>query len=130
MSFQKLCAAGTAAIAAALACIPVSAQTAAPAGGTLRVLVNPGDSSETSRVALYGLWKTALEQALRKQSAGLQVALSNDATADLGATRARTHDVFIAPAHVVGSAVRYGYQTVLGFDQQVQAVLVAPKAPT
>jgi rhodanese-related sulfurtransferase/ABC-type phosphate/phosphonate transport system substrate-binding protein len=101
-----------------------------PAAGTapLRVLVNPGDSSEQSRVALYSAWKAVLEQALRKQSAGgLQVVLSSDATADLGATRARTHDLFIAPAHVVGSAVRYGYQPVLGLDRPVQAVLVAPK---
>ena len=54
--------------------------------------------------------------------------LSNDATADLGTTRSGLHDVFIAPAHVVGSAVRYGYVPVLGLDRPVQAVLVALKS--
>jgi rhodanese-related sulfurtransferase/ABC-type phosphate/phosphonate transport system substrate-binding protein len=104
------------------------AQAAGTGTGSLRVLVNPGDSSEQSRVALYSAWKTVLEQSLRKQGgANPHIALSNDATADLGATRARTHDIFIAPAHVVGSAVRYGYQPVLGLDKPVQAVLVAPK---
>ena len=99
------------------------AQGASPA--PLKVLVNPGDSSEQSRVALFSAWKAVIEQSLRRQP--VHVALSNDATADLGATRARLHDIYIAPAHVVGSAVRYGYQPVMGLDRPVQAVLVAPK---
>lgn len=106
------------------------AQAPPPAAGAapLRVLVNPGDSSEQSRVVLYTAWKTALEQALRTRAApGVQVALSSDATADLGATRSKIQDIFIAPAHVVGSAVRYGYQPVIGFDKPVQAVLVTPR---
>jgi rhodanese-related sulfurtransferase/ABC-type phosphate/phosphonate transport system substrate-binding protein len=107
---------------------PAAAQSAGAAGSTLRVLVNPGDTSEQSRVAIYAAWKTAVEQALRKQPfASMNILLSNDATADLGATRSGIHDVFIAPAHVIGSAVRYGYQPVLGLDRPVQAVLVAPK---
>ncbi|WP_374668687.1 PhnD/SsuA/transferrin family substrate-binding protein [Ramlibacter sp.] len=104
-----------------------SASPPAAAPGSLRVLVNPGDTGEQSRVALYGAWKVALEQALRKERVtAVNVALSNDATADLGATRARTADIFVAPAHVIGSAVRYGYTPVLGIDKPVQAVLVAP----
>lgn len=99
---------------------------AAAQGGSLKVLINPGDSSEQSRFALYSAWKTAIEQALRKNGA-LQVAMSVDATADLGATRAGLHDVFVGPAHVVGSAVRYGYKPVLGVDKPVQAVLVTLK---
>lgn len=93
-----------------------------------RVLINPGDSGEQSRVAVYGAWKAAIEQALRKERiSGPNVQLSNDATADLGATRSRIPDVFVAPAHVIGSAVRYGYTPVLGLEKPVQAVLVAPK---
>lgn len=112
---------------AALGAGPAGASTAAPPG-PLRILVNPGDSSEQSRVALYTAWKAAIEQVLRKNAgSGMQVLLSSDATADLGATRARMHDLYIAPAHVVGSAVRYGYKPVLGLDRPVQAVLVVPK---
>jgi rhodanese-related sulfurtransferase/ABC-type phosphate/phosphonate transport system substrate-binding protein len=107
--------------------VQASAQSTTPPTTTLRVLVNPGDSSEQSRVELYSAWKAAMEQALRKQSGHMKVVLSNDATADLGSTRSGIHDVFIAPAHVVGSAVRYGYQPVLGLDKPVQAVLVVPK---
>lgn len=94
----------------------------------VRVLINPGDSGEQSRVVVYGAWKTAVEQALRKDRiANVTVTLSNDATADLGATRSRIQDIFVAPAHVIGSAVRYGYIPVLGLEKPVQAVLVAPK---
>lgn len=116
------------ALSAALALHAAAAQPAGSASGTLRVLVNPGDSSEQSRFALYSAWRGAVEQALRKQQvASFDILLSSDATADLGATRAGIHDVFVGPAHVVGSAVRYGYQPVLGLDKPVQAVLVAPK---
>lgn len=115
-----------AALAAGTFAASVLAQAAPPATA-LRVLVNPGDSSEQSRFALYSAWKAALEQAVRKQVPGVQVALSNDATADLGSTRAGMHDAFVGPAHVVGSAVRYGYKPVLGIGKPVQAVLVALK---
>jgi hypothetical protein len=104
-------------------------QAAPPtAPAALQVLVNPGDTGEQSRVAQYGVWKLALEQALRRERiTNVNVRLSNDATADLGMTRAKSQGIFIAPAHVIGSAVRYGYTPVLGLDKPVQAVLVAPR---
>lgn len=104
------------------------AQASTVAGAAIRVLVNPGDQGEQSRVAVYMGWKSAIEQALRKGGVSTAtVQMSTDATADLGTTRSRLHDVFVAPAHVVGSAVRYGYTPVLGLDRPLQAVLVAPK---
>ena len=42
-------------------------------------------------------------------------------------TRSRTYDIYVAPAHVIGSAMRYGYTPVMGLDQPVQAVLVVPE---
>lgn len=104
----------------------VHAQPAVPA--QFKVLINPGDHGEQSRSTVFGSWKTAVEQALRKDRiANPVVLLSSDAAADLGATRSRIPDIFIAPAHVIGSAVRYGYTPVLGLERPVQAVLVAPK---
>jgi rhodanese-related sulfurtransferase len=114
------CAMAVCGLSAAFAQAPQAAQT--------RVLVNPGDQGEQSRVAVYMAWKGAIEQALRKGGVTAPtVQMSTDATADLGQTRSRIHDIFIAPAHVVGSAVRYGYTPVLGLDRPLQAVLVAPK---
>lgn len=103
-----------------------SATASAPA--TLKVLINPGDRAEQSRFAVYAAWKSAIEQALKKDKvANTSVTLSTDATVDLGLTRSKIPDIFVAPAHVIGSAVRYGYAPVLGLDKPVQAVLVAPK---
>jgi rhodanese-related sulfurtransferase len=92
-----------------------------------RVLINPGDQGEQSRFAVYSGWKAAVEQALRKAApnSAATAVLSTDATADLQTTRSRIHDVYVAPAHVVGSAVGYGYIPVLSLDRPVQAVLVA-----
>ncbi len=109
--------------------LSASLASAQPQTGTLKVLINPGDSAEQSRVTVYGAWKAALEQALRKERiTSATMSFSNDATADLGATRSRIQDIFVAPAHVIGSALRYGYTPVLGLERPVQAVLVAPKA--
>lgn len=104
-----------------LGSLSVAAQTS--------VLINPGDLREQTRIAEYGAWKAALEQALRKAgAAGVAVQLSNDATRDLQTTRSRLMDVYVAPAHVIGSAVRYGYVPVGGMDRTVQTLLVAPAA--
>ncbi|MDB5900910.1 MAG: hypothetical protein JWP41_4512 [Ramlibacter sp.] len=124
----RMSAAVCGAVLAASAVLGSVAHAADPAHPGLRVLVNPGDSSEQSRFALYSAWKAALEPVLRKHHAGpVQISMSTDATADLGSTRAGMHDVFVGPAHVVGSAARYGYKPVIGIDRSVQAVLVAPR---
>jgi rhodanese-related sulfurtransferase/ABC-type phosphate/phosphonate transport system substrate-binding protein len=130
MKYSKHSALAFLALAATCVAAPALAQApaAAAANGPIKVLVNPGDTGEQSRVALYGVWKGAIEQALRKSGVpASQVLLSADATADLSATRARTQEIFVAPAHVIGSAVRFGYTPVLGIDKPVQAVLVAPR---
>lgn len=97
------------------------------AAAQTKVLINPGDQGEQSRFAVYSAWKQVVEQALRKAGvASATVQLSTDATADLQTTRSRIHELYVAPAHVVGSAVRYGYLPIIGLDRSVQAVLVAP----
>lgn len=91
----------------------------------VKVLINPGDQAEQSRYTIFSAWKVALESALRKEKmTDVTITLSTDSTADLSATRANTQDIFVGPAHVIGSAIRYGYTPVLGLDRQVQAVLV------
>jgi rhodanese-related sulfurtransferase/ABC-type phosphate/phosphonate transport system substrate-binding protein len=92
------------------------------------VVINPGDQGEQTRFAVYSAWKASIEQALRREKlAGFAVTQSNDARADLSAARTRIPDIFVAPAHIIGSAVRNGYTPVFGFDRPVRAVLVAPK---
>ena len=111
-------------IAAAAA---VLAMTALPSLAQTTVLINPGDQAEGDRLAVFNLWKAALEASLRKSGAtSVQARFSSDATADLSATRANMFDVMVAPAPTIGSAVRHGYVPVLGSSSQARAVLVVP----
>lgn len=102
---------------------------AAPlAAAALTVLVNPGDQGEQSRHAAYQAVRAAMSTALREAKvADVEWTLSTDATADLSGTRAQTHDLYVAPAHVVGSALRNGYLPLVGNPGGAQAVLVAPR---
>lgn len=101
----------------------------AAANAQTTVLINAGDRVEQNRFEVLRQWKTALEEAIRKAGGSdVTVQLSTDASQDLQSTRSRIHDIYVAPAHVVGSAIRYGYTPALGMDQSVKAVLVVPEA--
>ena len=89
------------------------------------VLINPGDQVEGDRVGVFNAWKAALEPSLRKAGASeISLRFSSDATSDLSATRAQLYDVMVAPAPVIGSAVRYGYVPLLGSTRGARATLV------
>jgi len=61
---------------------------------------------------------------------GAQVHLNfgRDLTRELEQTRARGYDVMIGPAHVIGSAIRYGYEPVARFRGEERAVFIASAA--
>jgi len=61
---------------------------------------------------------------------GAQVHLNfgRDLTHELEQTRARGYDVIIGPAHVIGSAIRYGYEPVTRFPGEERAVFVTSAA--
>ena len=91
----------------------------------LNVLVNPGDQGEQSRQASYLVLRAALADALREaRITDANWLISTDATADLATTRSQMHDLYVAPAHVVGSALRHGYVPLVGNPKGAQAVLV------
>lgn len=89
------------------------------------VLFNPGDQFEGGRFQVFNTWRSALEQALMDAGAdAVKSRFSSDTTADLGAARANLHTVLVAPAPTIGTALRYGYQPVLGLSEPARAVLV------
>ena len=61
---------------------------------------------------------------------GAQVHLNfgRDLTHELEQTRSRGYDVMIGPAHVIGSAIRYGYEPVTRFPGEERAVFIASAA--
>jgi rhodanese-related sulfurtransferase len=109
----------------AAACLAALLWTGSATADT-RVVVNPGDLGERSRHDTFTAARGLVEQALRREKLDdATMALSTDATTDLASTRSRIPDAFVAPAHVVGSAVRYGYLPLVSLTPPVQAVLVA-----
>ena len=95
---------------------------------TVSVLINPGDQGGKSSTDTFVFWKKSVVDALRKTKLPVaEVRLSTDTSADLSATRSQIYDVYVAPAHVIGSAVRYGYTPLLGEDRAQRMVLVALK---
>lgn len=106
----------------------LSALAALAQAAPLNVLVNPGDQDEQSRAAAFLVLRAALAEALREAKVGdANWAFSTDATADLATTRSQMHDIFVAPAHVVSSALRHGYVPLVGNPKGATAVLVAMK---
>ncbi len=107
-------------------CLAVLAAAAPALAAPLTVRVNPGDHGEQSRHTTYLAISAAVNEALREARAGdFSTVMSTDATADLSGTRAQSSDIYVAPAHVVGSALRHGYVPLAGSPQGVQAVMVA-----
>ena len=107
------------------ASLSASAATPLPAPPALKVLINAGDQGEQSRAMTMMVWRSAVEQALRKGRYIDPILLeSKDMAEDLGATRARVPDIVVGPAHLIGSAVRYGYVPIAALETHSQAVLV------
>lgn len=106
-----------------IACLGVSLA----AHAQVKILVNPGDQGEQARGATMTIWRNAIEQVLRRERFN-ESTMSGlaDMTSDLSATRARIPDVIVGPAHLIGSAVRFGYTPVAQLDARSQAVLVVP----
>ncbi|MCL4800028.1 MAG: PhnD/SsuA/transferrin family substrate-binding protein [Burkholderiales bacterium] len=110
------------ALAAALA-LP-----ALPASATIKASVS-GEAREEINTAFFVDRYKALTDYVAAAS-GLEVRLTfgRDLSRELQRTRSGGYDLIIGPAHVVGSAVRYGYEPVARFPGEETAVFLATEA--
>jgi ABC-type phosphate/phosphonate transport system substrate-binding protein/rhodanese-related sulfurtransferase len=60
--------------------------------------------------------------------APIRLSFGRDLTRELARTRSRGYDLMIGPAHVIGSAIRYGYEPVARFPGEERAVFIASEA--
>ncbi len=60
--------------------------------------------------------------------ADIRLTFGRDLTRELEQTRSRGYDLMIGPAHVIGSAIRYGYEPVTRFTGEEHAVFIASEA--
>jgi ABC-type phosphate/phosphonate transport system substrate-binding protein/rhodanese-related sulfurtransferase len=58
----------------------------------------------------------------------VKLAIGRDLSRELQKMRAGMYEVLVGPAHVIGAAMRYGYEPVVRFSGEERAVFVASKA--
>jgi hypothetical protein len=53
---------------------------------------------------------------------------ATDLSHELVRTRSAHYDIVVGPAHIIGTAIRYGYEPVARFDSDERAVFIASAA--
>jgi ABC-type phosphate/phosphonate transport system substrate-binding protein/rhodanese-related sulfurtransferase len=63
-------------------------------------------------------------------TAGMKVSASfaTDLSRELARTRSAGYDIVVGPAHIIGTAIRYGYEPVARFNSDERAVFIASEA--
>jgi rhodanese-related sulfurtransferase/ABC-type phosphate/phosphonate transport system substrate-binding protein len=90
-----------------------------------RWLINTGEHGEQDKFTLYPAWTRLVENASASAKIGSMFLFSTDATRDLLATRGGTVAVIVGPAHIVGSALRYGHYVPIGVSSRSMRVVLA-----
>src|SRR5258706_14368850 len=58
----------------------------------------------------------------------IKIGYSRNMTAELQRTRTASGDILVGPAHIIGSALRYGYEPPATFSGSEKIVVVVPEA--
>ncbi len=102
-----------------------AAESAAPLD---RWLINTGEHGEQDKLTMYPAWTRVVEGASKPAKVGSAFLFSSDGTQDLFVSRGGTVSVIVAPAHIVGSALRYGhYLPVAVASRRIRVVLATLK---
>lgn len=100
----------------------VAAESASP---TDRWLINTGEHGEQDKYTIYPAWQRLVENAADRAKVGSGFLFSMDATKDLITTRGGTVAVIVGPAHIVGSALRYGHYAPVAVSSRSTRVVLA-----
>ncbi len=87
------------------------------------------EASEEQRIAdvleTYAPLASYLSAVARTQ---IRIGYSRNMTAELQRTRTASVDILVGPAHIIGSALRYGYEPLATFSGSEKMVFVVPEA--
>ena len=87
------------------------------------------EASEEQRIAdvleSYAPLANYLSAVARTQ---IKIGYSRNMTAELQRTRTASVDILVGPAHIIGSALRYGYEPLATFSGSEKMVFVVPEA--
>src|SRR5216117_1745997 len=105
-----------------------SAPKAATGGAPLAMSVTQ-EASEEQRIADI-LERYAPLAGYLSAVAGTQIKIgySRNMSAELQRTRTASVDILVGPAHIIGSALRYGYEPLATFSGSEKMMFVVPEA--
>ena len=101
---------------------------AVPAFGQLKVSISGEAREEINTAAYVDRYSTLAHYVGASTGADIRLSFGRDLTRELARTRSRGYDLMIGPAHVIGSAIRYGYEPVARFPGEERAVFIASEA--
>ena len=108
----------------------IAAASAAMAAQPLKVSVSGEPREEISTAAFLERYGTLAKYVGVATGADIRLSYGRDLTRELQRTRSRAYDLMIGPAHVIGSAIRYGYEPVARFEGDKLLNIEAPDLPS
>jgi ABC-type phosphate/phosphonate transport system substrate-binding protein/rhodanese-related sulfurtransferase len=94
----------------------------------LKVSISAESREEISTSAFVERYTSLAHYVRATTGADIRLSFGRDLTHELEQTRVRGYDLMIGPAHVIGSAIRYGYEPVTRFTGDERAVFIASEA--
>jgi ABC-type phosphate/phosphonate transport system substrate-binding protein/rhodanese-related sulfurtransferase len=114
-------------LVSALAAAALAAQ-ALPASAAIKASVSGEAREEINTAFFVDRYKSLTDYVAAASGLEVRLTFGKDLTRELQRTRSGGYDLIIGPAHVVGSAVRYGYEPVARFPGEETAVFLATEA--
>jgi ABC-type phosphate/phosphonate transport system substrate-binding protein len=108
-----------------LAFVATTLSAAAASAAPLKVSISAEPRDEMSTATFMERYRTLASYVGSSAGAETRISFGRDLTRELQRTRSRGTDLMIGPAHVIGSAVRYGYEPVARFPGEEVAVFIA-----
>jgi len=108
--------------------IAAGVATAGSAAPQLKLSISAEPRNEISTAMFMERYSTLAQYVGAATGAQVKLNFGSDLTRELEQTRSRGFDVMIGPAHVIGSAIRYGYEPVARFRGEERAVFIATAA--
>jgi ABC-type phosphate/phosphonate transport system substrate-binding protein len=94
----------------------------------LKLSISAEAREEINTAAFMERYTTLAQYVHAATGADVHLSFGRDLTRELAQTRSRGYDLMIGPAHVIGSAIRYGYEPVTRFEGEERAVFIASEA--
>ena len=98
-----------------IAALAAGVASAGPAVAQLKVSISGEAREEISTSTFIDRYSTLANYVGVTTGTDVRLTFGRDLTRELQRTRSRGYDVMIGPAHVIGSAIRYGYEPVARF---------------